>query len=299
MGPNPNQHSTTTFAVVYSLTLRIYFRCTTANHWPWGGRFARINTNAEELGAHLAEHFKLLGMSAEEDGIHTVLRRPGMGFVSRLSDTLKQMPDVRLVIVDPLVNFLPGIDMDNYGQIAPALADLVEVADKHGIAIVCVHHTKKRDTAEAGDSVLGSSAIIGAMCTSIFLAGEMGNSRKIRSSQRYGTRLEHTELEFDSSTRSFSIGQTPGKLVEQRTTQTRAGRVTTALMHIQLYPDGISQESLRPLVKCSAADIIDTLSVLESDGRVTRRGEGKRGNPYLFFASNPVTIESESPAAVI
>jgi AAA domain len=81
---------------------------------------------SEEIGAHLAEHFGLLGISKAEDGVHTVLRRPGINFVSRLVETLKIMPDVRLVIVDPLVNFLPGVDMDNYGMIAPALADMVE-----------------------------------------------------------------------------------------------------------------------------------------------------------------------------
>jgi hypothetical protein len=254
---------------------------------------------SEEIGAHLAEHFGLLGISKAEDGVHTVLRRPGINFVSRLVETLKIMPDVRLVIVDPLVNFLPGVDMDNYGMIAPALADMVEGAAKNGVSILVVHHTKKRDTAETGDSVLGSSAIIGAMCTSLFLFGEMGNTRTIKSSQRYGTRLEHTELEFDTTSCSFSLGSTAKAVQQRRTTQTREDRVSSILLHTSLNPAGIAQEDLRLLVGCSTKDLGEQLTALQREGRVTRCGEGKKGSPFLYSVPNQVTIESESPAAII
>jgi AAA domain len=219
--------------------------------------------------------------------------------VPRLGDTLKLMPDVRLVIIDPLINFLPGIDLDNYGEIAPALADLVEAAGKSGIAIVAIHHTKKRDTAETGDSVLGSSAIIGAMCTSLFLSGEMGNTRTIKSSQRYGTRLEATELEFDSYTSSFSLGSTATAAQQRRATLTREDRISNILLHTPQYPNGIMQEDLRALVGCSTKDLGEQLTALESEGRVTRSGEGKNGSPFFYSVPNHVTVESESPAAVI
>ena len=150
---------------------------------------------SEEIGAHVAEHFNLLGVEPNA-GIYTVLHRPGPNFIVRLSETLKQMPSVRLVILDPLIYFIPDVDLDSYVQVAPAMADLVDVAEKNNVVILTVHHSKKRATDEVGDSILGSSAIVAAMFTTLFLNGEMGSVRKIRSAQRYGTRLEFTELAY-------------------------------------------------------------------------------------------------------
>lgn len=235
---------------------------------------------SEEIGAHLVEHFQLLGTNV---GVHVVLRRPGTGFASRLSDTLKQMPEIRLVIIDPLVNFLPGVDMDSYGEIAPALADLVEVAEKRGVVLLAVHHLKKRATEEAGDSILGSSAIIAAMCTSVFLTGEMGDTRKIRTSQRYGSRLDYTELEFDENTRSFSIGQSVKTLQEKRVASTKETYRSSIIDHTNDKP-GIGQQELQGLLGCSKPTLLPLLSELTEQGKLRREGKGEKGSPFVYYA---------------
>ena len=254
---------------------------------------------SEELGAHLSEHFQLLGIG---EGIHIVLRRPGTGFVSRLATALKQMPDIKLVIIDPLVNFLPGVDMDNYGQIAPALADLVEVAEKRGVVLLAVHHLKKRATEEAGDSILGSSAIIAAMCTSIFLTGEMGDTRRIRTSQRYGSRLDYTELEFDESTRSFSIGQSVKSSQEKRAAGTREIYGGSIIHHANGKP-GIGQQELQGLLGCSKPTLLPLLGELMEQGKIRREGKGEKGSPFVYYAvpeadedwgSGVITISAEA-----
>lgn len=233
---------------------------------------------SEELGAHLTDHFRLLNIN---EGIHVVLRRPGTGFVSRLTATLKQMPDVRLVIIDPLVNFLSNVDMDNYGQTAPALADLVEAADKRGVVILAVHHLKKRATEEAGDAILGSSAIVAAMCTSIFLTGEMGDVRKIRTSQRYGSRLNYTELEFDETTRAFSIGQSVKSQQERRVAGTKETYRSNILAHINRNP-GIDQTTLLSLVGGNTKGILGAVGELIQQGDIRREGKGEKGSPYAY-----------------
>ncbi len=235
---------------------------------------------SEEIGAHLSEHFQLLDIN---EGIHVVLRRPGVGFVSRLAATLKQMPEVKLVIIDPLVNFLPNVDMDNYGQIAPALADLVEVAEKRGVVLLAIHHLKKRATEEAGDAILGSSAIIAAMCTSIFLTGEMGDTRKIRTSQRYGSRLDYTELEFDESSKAFSIGQTVKCQQEKRAANTKETYRSNILAHISGNP-GIGQAALLTLVGGNTRGVLAAVGELVEQGKIRRDGEGGKSSPFAFHA---------------
>jgi archaellum biogenesis ATPase FlaH len=235
---------------------------------------------SEELGAHLSEHFQLLDI---DQGVHTVLRRPGAGFVARLEATLKLNPEVKLVILDPLVNFLPGVDMDSYGEIAPALADLVEMAERCGIVILAVHHMKKKATEEAGDATLGSTAVMAAMCSSLFLTGEMGDVRKIRSSQRYGTRLEFTELAFDENTRAFSIGELVKTLREKRTGNIMEAHRSNVLRHINDNPD-IDQSKLLELVGCSKPSLLGILAELTEQGRIMRDGKGARGSAYTYRA---------------
>jgi hypothetical protein len=233
---------------------------------------------SEELGAHLSDHFQRLGI---EDGVRTVLRRPGAGFVARLEATLKLNPEVRLVILDPLVNFLPEVDIDSYGEIAPALGDLVEMAETSGIVILAVHHTKKKVTQEAGDATLGSTAVMAAMCSSLFLTGEMGGARKIRSAQRYGTRLDFTELIFDENSGAFSIGELVKTQREKRTGNILEAHRSNVLRYINDNA-GIDQSRLLDLIGCSKPSLVSILAELSEQGRIIRDGKGTKGSPYTY-----------------
>ena len=72
------------------------------------------------------------------------------------------------------------------------------------------------------------------------------------------------------------------------------------MLHVGLLPQGIQQENLRQLVKCSTGDLMECLTALQEQGRIIRYGAGVKGNPFLYKSvSTHITIEDESPAAVI
>ena len=237
----------------------------------------------EEIGAHVAEHFGLLGITNPTDGIYTVKREhPGSEFAARLTETLKELSEVRLVIIDPLAHFTNGVDLDNYGQVSQAMQNLIQVTQDCDVAIIAVHHTKKRVTEEAGDAVLGSIGLMGAVATTILLDGELGKKRNVRSSQRYGTRLEYTQLEFFPETRTYHLGETCTSLRDTHTAQKKENRADKALMHIRIRADGITEAGLLPLVGCSTANLKATLLELMVDQDIVRSGSGKKGSPYVY-----------------
>ena len=74
--------------------------------------------------------------------------------------------DVRLVIVDPLNAYLAGVSTSRDGDVRATLAPLIDLARKHGFAIVGVVHLNKSGGNHAMYRSLGSIGIQGVARTS-------------------------------------------------------------------------------------------------------------------------------------
>ena len=76
----------------------------------------------------------------------------------------------RLVIIDPLTAYLPGIDAYRDAEVRSVLAPLAEIAAEYRCAIVCVLHLRKSSADRAIYRASGSIAFVGA-ARSVLLAG--------------------------------------------------------------------------------------------------------------------------------
>ncbi len=76
---------------------------------------------------------------------------------------LDTMPDCRLVIVDPIGSYLGGqTDSHRDNEVRAVLAPLADLANRRGVAVLCVAHTRKGGAAiHADDAVLASVAFVG------------------------------------------------------------------------------------------------------------------------------------------
>ena len=102
-------------------------------------------------------------------------------FISDLESCLDEHPDVRLVIVDTLQkirnNAEPVCNASQYGCEYEELTKLKDIADQRNIAIVLVHHTrKKHDSADGNNDVLGSSAVTGTADMILILRKNRGGT---------------------------------------------------------------------------------------------------------------------------
>ena len=99
-------------------------------------------------------------------GLHITTSLPrGEQMVELVSDWLNCHPDARLVIVDVLRKVTPRSDGRSgaYEADYDAMGALKGLADRHGIAIIAVHHTRKMaDEGDVFNEVSGSTGLTGA-----------------------------------------------------------------------------------------------------------------------------------------
>lgn len=82
--------------------------------------------------------------------------------VEQLRKALLKVPDCRLIVVDPIGSFLGGgVDSHRDSEVRAVLAPIAMLAEKHGVALVIVAHTRKASAAAADDTALGSRAFTG------------------------------------------------------------------------------------------------------------------------------------------
>lgn len=102
--------------------------------------------------------------------IATAWRRFDEGGRDDLDAWLTAHPDTRLVVIDTLARVrprdVPGSGI--YRQDYEALAPLTDLAHKHAVGIIVVHHTRKMGSDDALDLVSGSNGLAGA-CDAVLI----------------------------------------------------------------------------------------------------------------------------------
>lgn len=134
---------------------------------------------------------------------------PGLaeGATHHLSAWLAAHPAARLVIVDTFQKLRGPIagGQNLYAADYEAAGELKRVADRFGVAIVCIHHTRKLGADDPLDTVSGTSGLAGAADTILVLRREIGrHDATIYVRGRDVPEADHA-LGFDAETCSWSL----------------------------------------------------------------------------------------------
>ena len=123
------------------------------------------DTIAPRLIAHGADRGRvhlLQGVIERDEDGKRVERVFTLADVATLRQTLEQLPECRLVIVDPIGSYLGGrTDAYRDNEVRAVLAPAAQLAAQYGAAVVVVAHTRKAVAGHADDTVLGSRAFTG------------------------------------------------------------------------------------------------------------------------------------------
>jgi hypothetical protein len=159
------------------LTTDMAARVTTGTSWPDGSDCPAgsvILISAEDdpsdtikprLDAHRADCRKVHSLSMvrridSEGKKHDVLFT--LEDVAALELALKQHPDCKLIVVDPIGSFLGGdTDAHRDNEVRGVLAPVGKLAEKYGPAVLVVSHRRKSAGSNADDLALGSRAFTG------------------------------------------------------------------------------------------------------------------------------------------
>ena len=191
----------------------------------------------EDTDARLKSRLLDIGTAPPPGMIYaTSVIEPSGDFISDLENCLNNHPEVRLVIVDTLQkirnNSEPVPNASQYGCEYEELTRLKDIADRRKIAIVLVHHTrKKHDSRDGNNDVLGSSAVTGTADMILILRKNRGGSAGTLSVSGRDARtrsLTTTEVRsrnwtaktsaiiYGSKTRAEATEDTPSKLKQRK-----------------------------------------------------------------------------------
>ncbi len=135
----------------------------------------------------------------------------GQGLEEQVDAFLADHPDTMLVIIDTLQMVRPIHDA-TYANDYRDLSVLKRLADKHGIAILLIHHLRKETADDVFNRISGSTAISGAVDSSFTLVEEKRGSGRAKLSC-IGRDIEYRELTLERN------GENVWELVSDSRTQ--------------------------------------------------------------------------------
>ena len=119
----------------------------------------------------------------------------GQGLEEQVDTFLTAHPDTVLVIIDTLQMVRPIHDA-TYANDYRDLSVLKRLADKHGIAILLIHHLRKEKAEDVFHRISGTTAISGAVDSSFTLVEEKRGSGRAKLSC-IGRDIEYRELTLE------------------------------------------------------------------------------------------------------
>lgn len=147
----------------------------------WAGKFKILYLALEDRPRRLQKRLRIVlnGQPAPKNFlISTTWPKLDEGGLQQLELFLEQNPDCKLIMVDTLAkvrhkrNKNAGLYEDDY----LALTGLKSFADKHGIAVMAVHHVNKSKPADILETVSGTTGLTGAADTIMILGRERGQA---------------------------------------------------------------------------------------------------------------------------
>lgn len=226
----------------------------------------------EEKRSEVKKHFRAMGATGEEP--LRIFFGPAPADVLAQLEAAAKIERPVLIIVDTLQLLVRAKDLNDYAEMSRALEPLRRLRAATDAHVLFVHHARKGRLTPDGDSVLGSTAIMGGVDTAIFLRrGEY--SRSLWTTQRYGTDLEETVIELPEDSRS-------PRLAGSRA-QFERGRLENAILTAL-------RESGEPLRESDLEDRVPgrtqykrvSLRRLVERGTARRVGAGVRGDPFRY-----------------
>lgn len=208
----------------------------------------------------------------------------GQGLEEQVEGFLVAHPDTVLVLVDTLQMVRPVHDA-TYANDYRDLSVLKRLADKHGIAILLIHHLRKETADDVFNRISGTTAISGAVDSSFTLVEDRRGSGKARLSC-IGRDIEYRELSLernvenvwemvaDSRTQPELLGDRITYLVSELMRNRTKFIGTPTELSEKIDPAGAERITPKKVSRLILRNL-DALSKIGISG-VVRRSNGKR-----------------------
>lgn len=130
-----------------------------------------------------------------------------MGLEEEIEDWIKATPDAKMVIIDPYVKVkktIGGFKLNSYENDNYNLQNINTLANKYNIAVVFIHHTKKKSEDDVFDEMNGSAGIQ-SNCDSMIV---------LSTNRKMGSNTVLSCIPKDAEQKEFEIALNPKCLWE-------------------------------------------------------------------------------------
>ena len=225
---------------------------------------------------------KLMGNTEPSPRLHINLecRRLDDGGIEALDGFLEDHPDTKLVIVDTLARLKPRVSgrRTQYDEDRDSVDSLVPLADKHGIAILLVHHLREMQSDDPLDMITGSVGLIGSVDGALVLKRERGKADAYLHID--GRDIEHpTELalEWNRKTVTWTI---LGDAKEYRMSEGRRA----ILASLENADEPLGPKEIAEMLNAKGRErnegaVREMLSQMAKDGQVKNLGRAQYIHP--------------------
>jgi len=227
----------------------------------------------EEKRSEVVGHFRRMGASGVGIIIHT--GATPQDAVTALETAIEEHSPA-LVIIDPLSRFVRVSDFNSYAETTRALEPLIDLARSSDCQthILALHHNGKGgDLRESGDAVMGSTGFFAAVDTLLTMR-KREKARTVESTQRYGEDLPETIIHLEPETgivtaagdmKTFSLNERKRAVLDV------------------MGADPLPESAIKELVGgTNGGHTSKAIRTLFDEGKLTRTGGGKKGDPFLY-----------------
>ncbi len=263
-------------------TMARHIACSVASGKPLlGGRVIKgmvVYLALEERIEDVKSNFAALGVA---DGDHLFIAA-----AANIDDVnaIVHMHRPALVVVDPLARFVQMKNGGDYFETYRSLGPLIDLARQTGTHILGPHHEPRNRRSDPIDSPIGGVAFGGAPSTILFLR-RAGDERTLQSRQRIGRDMPETVLRFDDVAKQFSLGPTLAEVTASALEQEILGAIGEGIE--------LTEPAIRTQVTGRTTGKNKQLRKLVAEGKVTREGTGRRGDPYRYRDSRFLVPKSK------
>ena len=165
-----------------------------------------LHITLEDDASYLARAFRELGVTANDPlyvEIGPKAFRNDAVAIEWLASKIDETKAI-LCVIDPLFKFVKMRSISNYAAVNQAIEPLLRLARDTGCHILTAHHTTKGKTKDPMNSILGSTAIFGAVDTAMLIDEvdesdpKLADYRRIWVKQKYGRGFAHRPTRFNA-----------------------------------------------------------------------------------------------------
>ena len=98
--------------------------------------------------------------------------------IDTIRTAIEEIGDCKLLIIDPIGDFIPGIDSNKDNEVRSLLSPLAALAEEHQLAVLMISHRKKNSGDRADNMALGSVAFTAKARSVLHLMADPTDSRQ-------------------------------------------------------------------------------------------------------------------------